>query len=1556
MPTWATVPKDTSKDKEELQVEKSKASSSTSEKVTNTSKAKSFTPAKSKQSTSKRKQVKAAEKNKETTIRKGEGKEENVKRQGHFGLLDAVIPKQAPPLIFSEKTNDDGESSSSRKGQSEPTRKHTPGSLSFTKSAPTSSAQRKRGGGRKSNSASKDRKGKEKEKEKEDEQDDGEYNEHGFWIPAPKPPKAPASENHDTPVLDDVDVVSLEKEGQATPTYKSKGKGRGKQVPDSSPSPPPTKLKTPALARSVADPKITQAQETPLPPPLPLPQNRGPRNKKDPHFLLDRTAREDINRQLKHHAQDKVVQQEPLFLPNLSPDTVESDHPPQILQNEETEEDENVESPVERPVTRRSITRERSYRANTDEDYDTEPGGGIPPPSFLVRRREMEQAKIAKKRSDKEEKHRGRHSSRTPQPASAETTELVPCSDDEAPLPTRHFGIEITPFVDNSPSPHSKRKSKPSSRKTKRYGKGRSHAYQHGYPLLYGKEKSSTLTPPPPLAEKSSYRGAKRKGSTSGWIDNDPSSDSNDEEDGVAALYAWDHGERSRTGKKKKRWTRNGPPPDQRLLGLFGEDEDQPHRFRHKRGRTPKFRVSEVLRLNEYERGQYNEDDDDDDGFDHDAERRRKKRRKKDIVKRHHVAAKNQPKLNMTRNNSCQARVTGYLEKVGQTLTLPKRPLHDSKAVRGKSYKRMQGVPLYACKPIDTISYTDYVKRYKEDPPSKSESNSSKSNPSNPHREQLGRRIDELLAAGRKSRFERGIRRQRPITRDITPRLPLVTLKPSQDDPQILDAIDVEPSKPINRRRRGSSLGNPLVPKNVPRLRFTKDEPPSNDGNDRTETGTNTNTNSRSIESSEPRDAASVLGHLFPIQTSKSPKKREMPQAFRQNDKLNSPEIELSDDTPENDSENPQNHYHTADPIIEYTQESSQVPQAEQNQTTMPDDFARPAPKPMWQLPDDDVSRPAIDELAENQSQLQDEGNHVHTPDATINDEADVPGINFLPQVNREDILPQKQTEYDQQEANQPEIPNLDNDNDAEMVFGSQINWEYIGNQIGPSQWERLDADLAEREVEMESKRNNKSASTSQHEVGRICTSNDTTNTAQEDALDQLFPTKENQGLPIQPKRSQATARRMTGMEITEQLLQRPILPSIAQNIGKTFINTNTNTNTNTNSNSNCNVNSSGERRSVGNTSRRARREEREKRVREKRSKAKRKEVQTKLDFTSRSSISRSRNEMSDDDDVSLRYGDAQEITMDDHIDIPPQQAEANGIKRNLTLSEEYRNIHPSANQTTLNARATAPSRFSLGNQPVIRNYREAVQPSIKALEERNSRSSQEALTKVFVPPITRKIGKIISRDEEDMRSAVYEPTQVSTVIPPAAQGSISVSRTTSTSRSRSKSKSRANSLRNPENQKKFIGQWTSEIEPIPQGQQDTFIPRYHVNPSEDPRNDTRGLNDSYHNDHNLINEAKNTEIDSIDNEFDDNDWMDWVTYEADTRRNQGGNPFENDSRTCGSTPQATGHDFTYQNQFQYQYPNQNQSISNHNSTNVENTSRKGKRRMSAADWVDSQP
>ncbi|WVQ62315.1 uncharacterized protein L199_000454 [Kwoniella botswanensis] len=1259
------------------------------------------------------------------------GTKNDERRHGHHGLLDAITPKPAPQV--------EGSFSNPHKTPSSRS-----GSLSFTKSAPDSATSKKRGARRGMCSMKKD-----KDKEKEPEEEDGEWNEHGFWISNPKPQpvrESLADDRTETEKRKAEEEIDELEDTQITPG----NEGKVKDLPTSSPSPPPTRLRTPALQHTAINPRMVD--NTPLP--LPPPQSRLHRLK-DPDISFSQNAMKDISHQAKNQAQNtKEKEKEPLFLAvSISPDSDQEPH--QREEDDETEEEvEFIESPIQRPTTRRS-----HVRSSISDDEDSSQGKGIPPPSFLAERdrRKKEEEKRAQKAREKKGKihPEANYSDTSVSESNDRGLVLVPDSNPEGDTPARHFGIEITPFVNNSPSQSRKTRSK-SSRKSKTYGKGRSHAYQHGNPLPHATSQRLTLTPPPaPVV--SSYRGAKRKGSTSIWRDS--SSSTSPEPDAVGGFdQGHDMGydtEPPRPGKKRKRWTRNGPPPGERLLGLFGEDEDQPPRYRQKRGRTPRYPVTTVFKWPESdEAGKEDQAE-----YDPDTARRRKKRRKREIEKRHRAMIRHEPRLQLTRSGSCRARIEDYVGKIGHTLTLPKKPLHASRAVRGRSYKRMQGVPKHACKPMPTISYSEYVARYRKSP----NFASSASRPS-------GGRVNELISAGRKARFESGIRKQRPITREITPKLPLVPLVPSQGDPQIEDEIVVEPSQ-RSFRRRGSSLGQPLVPKNVPRLKFIKNQPPS--------TLNRPQPNEDPSESTEP-DGTSILSHLFTMPPSRQNPRREMPQAFRKSATPLIPfeDIILSDDTPETSRRNPQNYYEAEDPIQPWPTQDSQLDIIGSYSGRTPEMFGG---SPVLPSPPERLSETfrRLDGMYK-----QDMSEHVAEP--MVQEDMVQPE-----HVQREVTPLQDRPEVTASPDHQADQLEGENDTDKGDLPEDDMDWAEIGKQITPSQWTGLDVQLAQVEEEIKARKSSKSREASE-KVRFANIPRQASQTAvkpPETGGGLVLPVPSNARSPTrapspQPSGRSEPDRKMTGMEVTQHLLQLPLDPSIARNINKTFVTSSSR-------------GSSADRPSGStSTSRKARREERAKRVHDKRLKDKKreKEKQALLNFDKpRSSTSRNVLAEVHPPSDTEEEEEVEEVEPFRPVSKPP-------IKRKQTLSEAYRNIYPPPSPPRLKSRASAPSRFSLGTTPVVKNFKDAKQPSAKAFGERNRRLSQEALGRVFRPPIrgTNSFGtRTSSTDITGGVDATYEPTEVSRT---NTQGNITRQPST-------------NSIRNTNDSQPYINAWRTEIE-----------------------------------------------------------------------------------------------------------------------------------------------
>ncbi|WRT64023.1 uncharacterized protein IL334_000950 [Kwoniella shivajii] len=1376
MPTWATEPKTVSKEenppaKKKNQKDSGILSRHTSESNKNsqskTKKASSRCSSSSKDITSEGKKGDEIEIDElEETPRRGKLNSGyltserriqfmHVTSSGHFGMLDSIIPptfraNKTIPASSCSKTSSRKKSASSSK-KTKPAPNDPSNSLKFTKSDPGPSTNRK---GRKSKKTS-ERKG----NDDIQEEDDGCYDHQGFWISTPRPlpsqkdNEKPLGEAGDQVAHNDacIDETAHDDNGQTTPP----NRGTRKEIYTSPLTPPLTDLRTPAFQRNafVQDPQTKADYAIPLLPP-------------QTHLVFGKTHLKDIPLPA-YYQHEEMSKKEPLFLP-MSPDTQDIDIPLPFAIEQSEEEEEMVEYPLKRPTTRRATDRvQEPYLSPTDSPEPNGMFGAIPAPNILINRL-TEDGKKKKRDSRKDrqpynvEKSHLRATSRWRDPflhipissdgvpASAlselsdparsplsEDFELIPNSSDEETAPPAPFILSTLSTNPGPPSRRAQNKSKSTSRKTITYGKGRSHAFRHGIPLPHATSQNLTLGHHAPSP---SYHGAKRKGSTSIWPN--PSSSSSGP-DGVDALELdQDQGDHtdvhSRPRKKKRTWTRNGPRPDERLNGLFGEVEARPYRYRHRRSKKHRYPVTSVFKI--VERQEEGEDEYVD--MDHDSSRRREKRRKREIEKRYRVEGRDEGRLQMSRNKSCQPRIDGYLEQVKKTLTLPKKALHDSKAARARSYKRLRGVPGYASKPIDTIPYSEYVAKYKQPLSSKS-SSSSQPTP----KDWIGGRVNELIAAGRKARFELAIRKQRPNIRDITPRLPLVPLKPTQDDPQNEDEIDAEPSRPI--RRRGPSLGLPLANK-IPRLPFTAKDPNSS--------GRVTKT-SDSTESSHPRAPTSVLRDLFPPPILRSNRRKEMPSAFRQSNdpperNFASQMIALSE-TPPSLPRDQEDHVARDDPIVDYTQ-GSQFPSEDTTDIVLP---LSTTAEPAFQVPQDAENRPSLLSQSETPSQFWKRLDVIYPPDAEAK----------APFPHREDIAPELTqgpipitADREEQRLNSnvdaPRQSEIGSDVPPLPASQLQLDFEALANKIDPLDLRMLVQELDQQEADRISKKNSRSRDVSQKHRSKtrsiqpsqqVIAREAPSNSPTKGPPNEITPDLQKSSIVNYAERhpcvvgSSAASRRMSGMEVTEHLLQRALLPAVVQSFDKTFVNT-----------SKRGASADG---LAGHLSRKDVREERAKRILEKRENQKAKEKQTTLNFKSSQPLSKPTAEV------------AQHSSSEEEEEI--EQVEPQRPLPPKTLSEAYLPVHPPPSaQPRVKKRDSAPSKFNLGNKPVVKSFKDAKQPSAQALAERNQRLSRDALGSIFVPPVGPSQ---VSPGQN--RQIFLEPTQLgtqSTQAPPAAQRS----------------------------------------------------------------------------------------------------------------------------------------------------------------------------------------
>ncbi|WWC58515.1 uncharacterized protein I303_101058 [Kwoniella dejecticola CBS 10117] len=1322
----------------------SKASSRTSKKTNTSTSGKSTTS----------RQRKAKTSDQPSTIDDGEqaGKKTNRSqegpRKGVFAMLDAMVPTQ--------------EASSS---------KIPDGTLTFSKK-PTPA--------RKSRSSS-SKKGKPTAQQHQPEIDNGEYNYLGLWVqrpsPIPEPKKPPKTETIDDNEIDELDGDSdheTNDQSRVTPKSNSKRRRNRKAVePPSSPSPPPTKLITPAAAGPSVNLKVTDS--TPV---FPQPESElGPRHRYDPQFLSEQAgnrkqapARTKNNRQMPRTLEEAL--QNP-FTPVLSPDS-----------DDEIPIDD--ESPSKRVAERRHQQREEPARlSTTDEDDESRK---IPPPSFLSRRAEAERVRTAQEQLEREQTAARNESRRI----GLDNDILVPSSDIEnsQPQQIRHFGIGITPFANGVYTESTKGRSKSTSRKTKTYGNGRSHAYQHGHPLpLAARSQSVALSPPPQI--QSSYRGAKRKGSTTFWRDPSFSPDA------VDAFEPLQQGESELDSdhvplrKKRNTYARNGPAPDERILGLFEEDENEPPRYRRKRGKTPRVPVTRAFRYRDSE----------DEGYDSaqehlEREKRRRKRRKSAIVKRHRFETEGHPQLHLTQATACQYRVDEYARKVAQILPTPKKPLKASTAARQRSYKRTLGDPRYSSKPISTISFSEYKAKYRPPlaPISESNSPSTRSRPS--HKDKMGGRVEELISAGRKARLEQAIRKQRSVTRDFTPKLPLKALDPSQEDPQKIDQIDVEHARP--HRNKAQHLGSSGIPHAKYRLPFTS--------KDKEYPSTNTNT-SRSENSSNSVPTApiadiEVLGHIMYQPPSKVNRKKPMPPSFRP---PTSQQVDRDDESVD-DSPVLQNDRPTQpdgdDPIMAFSQFANSQNHHNQNPQAYPDQ--QQIPEATYQNAGFTEELPARAEIDPfeivNQLYAQDVGKYQMRPQI----EAQSPKYSVaqnihLPQLGQNTVTPstsQRRPPTHVSQGGDPDSKKLppsgldagldmaEDDTIVRLLGGSQPDWTGAQEWFDPTQMVESRDDPASGRVQRANRqsaqlqsRNEPLISSASGNITHLQEVDPAITCEKEDRIDQR-PSQDTQKNPTNPQQ-RSVHKQMSGMDMLQHLLDIPIDPAIVRNVNNTF------------------VRQKGDGRAKSTPNRQSRLAERAKRVQERHSR-RRREAERRpaaneplifpiLPVQEPESLSLPQQEDIQDEQVEEAPHDIQ----------PPK----------LTLREAYRNIHPQHSDDPISrSRTSAPARFSLANQPVVKHFSEARQPSIKRLEERNNRASQEAVQRLFRPPV----GGIESDTPGEVGSAVYESTEVDpdTQLPRISQ------LTESRRSSRSRKNSAANRFRSENTADEYVDAWREEIRP----------------------------------------------------------------------------------------------------------------------------------------------
>ncbi|WWD18019.1 hypothetical protein CI109_102466 [Kwoniella shandongensis] len=699
------------------------------------------------------------------------------------------------------------------------------------KTAPTKKAPSKRASSSlASNSRSSSKRPLTKKKKKAEEAlpyltapEEGFYNEFGIWVEKPAPP-APQPEQSKANKVDGTEGDTDYRAPKNSVTTPAQPTGAL-----STSSPPATVLVTPALKPDQGQ-QQSRTRNVTKSGTMPIGTSITPRQ---PLLYSDQRTLVGSTRSLPDPGEVKVPpggrKREPLFL-RVSDDSDNSS------EEEESDEETSV-SPVRRPSTRRSRSRLPDHSPYV---FDSQQGNDqAPQPSRVIatqdeagnptppcRGTSLIAATFKNPLTSSTWRDPFPHipaaNPRSAAPLSYRLREgvvgksvragdiLVEDSDAEDATRVHHRTLSErgSPVSKSSQSRHSKRK------KNKTYGKGRSHVYKSGLPDPLDTHQHFEFSQ---QSSRRSYRGAKRKGSTSMWLDS-PS----------LPLGEMD----SNQDVPLRKRSRNGPFPGAAVPGLFDPDSPPPRRKRNRDSQhIPLTKVFDLPHLPLHAASE--------DGHDPDRERRRRKKKRREFERRALREKSEEARLEMNPNPSAAVRLDNYIERVQL-----KHPKRRSRKVR----KALRPVPGYVSKPISCIPYEEHVKQYQE--------NSRSSN--HPTGKQLsGQRYNDLIAATRKSRFEDSVRKQRRFTKEMTPLLPLRGLTPSQDDPQTSDPIVYEPSARPKRTKR-ARIDGPLSKRQIPRLPFTKDEPRARKISQ--ETNIKQSVQSDSVERRSP---TVVLGHSF---------------------------------------------------------------------------------------------------------------------------------------------------------------------------------------------------------------------------------------------------------------------------------------------------------------------------------------------------------------------------------------------------------------------------------------------------------------------------------------------------------------------------------------------------------------------------------------------------------------------------------------------------------------------------------------------------------------------
>ncbi|WVQ97155.1 hypothetical protein IAU59_004265 [Kwoniella sp. CBS 9459] len=784
---------------------------------------------------------------------------------------------------------------------------------------------------------------------------------------------------------------------------------------------------------------------------------------------------------------------------------------------------------------------------------------------------------------------------------------LVPNSDTQVTQKQRQEPNHPLPHDSFAPIDNRAQSKSRSSRRQKRtYGKGRTHAFQHGVPLPRHASRDQRLNPPlmpraqsstPPPPSHESYRGAERRGSTSVWPD-----------EGVIygdhvpdSFVVPDHGSPPPRFKKRHRFVRNGPPPEARRKGVIiiqrGESPGSP-RWRKRRSQSPCIPVTEAFALAQsqgevkYERKSHLE------------EKRIRRRRRRELERRKDQRDRRTgPVLEMQKDNGVQDRMDNWKQNVAETLKWHRR-------TGTRAHRKLKRIPGWALKPIDTVRYDEYAKKWKQDQQASGQPSKSRSSASRSSKTLIGGRIDELISAGRKARYEHAIRHGHKRSKVRPNPAFLATLQmtkrsPSPDSSDVSDEIDDEGNNRARQDHGGARSTN--AARRVLKLSFSK-------------TGNKQKRHSSEMEtpqasgrgSSEMGSGTNILGHDFTAGHRPQKKQRNgMPLAFRPPSpptpshtpdlpERHSP-IELSVSPPENPDLPPPPPCEVPRPQVttaSLDQPAKNVVQQVEDTDPGQQGSTQSVGPQLCNLeaPDADDERPS--EVLRSIARLVAPGPQPSTSQQLQPCSAVGKGAASRvasPPVSQQVTVTSEPIPVPEPRFAVMTAPEIDQDRQAvEQTrptsdkplepLPTQFDLDMIGAHINASQLERLDVVLEQEEAERVSKRSSRSRDTSQgpkstsapHQMAALQPAH------QHDDI-QHFPSREPSTHPVstavaatnqknvtvsQPavqlsatrssgeKRSSTSSSnaRMTGFQFTEHLISKPLPIEVAQDIENTFV------------------------------------------------------------------------------------------------------------------------------------------------------------------------------------------------------------------------------------------------------------------------------------------------------------------------------------------------------------------------------------------------------------------